>query len=173
MRLHLIPIHPDLERVINTVYTQVSVNITHPEAEPESAEYGAFEFMINDMPVKFRIAKITPTKPGLFVTIWQRGVNGLIEPFHISDAPELIILSARKGRLIGQFIFPKDLLLEKGIISGNGREGKRGIRIYPPWDKDLNKQAAKTQEWQLKYFLDITGESVDLTRARHLYGINN
>lgn len=166
----LVPTPPDLEQAINTVYVKASISITCIESEPESAEYGAFKLRFNSMQARFRIAKITPTKPGLFVSIWQRGIMGLTEPFQISDTPDLIIISTRKGSLIGQFVFPKDVLLEKGIISGNGKEGKRGIRVYPPWEKDLNKQATKTQEWQLKYFLDITiAETIDLVLAQRLF----
>jgi len=36
-------------------------------------------------------------------------------------------------------------LADKSIISKNGKLGKRGIRVYPPWDMVTNKQAEKTQ----------------------------
>ncbi|RYE38879.1 MAG: MepB domain containing protein, partial [Sphingobacteriales bacterium] len=38
------------------------------------------------------------------------------------------------------------------ILSGNGKNGKRGFRVYPPWDLTENSQARKTQQWQLEYF---------------------
>ncbi|EMM78684.1 MepB domain protein [Leptospira santarosai str. 2000030832] len=47
-------------------------------------------------------------------------------------------------------IFPKQVLFEKGIVSGR----KRGFRVYPSWDKPTNKQALQTQKWQLAYFLE-------------------
>jgi hypothetical protein len=37
--------------------------------EAESAEYGAYTFELNDLSVRFRVAKITPTKIGQFVTL--------------------------------------------------------------------------------------------------------
>lgn len=29
------------------------------------------------------------------------------------------------------------------------------MRVYPSWDRPTNKQALKTQEWQLPYFVDM------------------
>jgi hypothetical protein len=57
-------------------------------------------------------------------------------------------------------------LADKGIITRNGKEGKRGIRVYPPWVITTNKQAEKTQNWQTKYFLIIEKDNstdIDLT----------
>lgn len=47
------------------------------------------------------------------------------------------------------------VLVDKGIITGKNKEGKRGIRVYPPWDKPNNKQAIKNQSWQIRYFENI------------------
>jgi hypothetical protein len=61
----------------------------------------------------------------------------------------------------------KSVLVHKGIISQNGKGGKRGIRVYPPWDNVMNKQAEKTQSWQTKYFVTIKRDNsndFDLTR---------
>jgi hypothetical protein len=42
--------------------------------------------------------------------------------------------------------------------------------VYPPWDVAVNKQAKKTQKWQLEYFLEVPKNSeIDLTRAKLLY----
>ena len=41
------------------------------------------------------------------------------------------------------------------------------MRVYPPWDNMLNKQAIKTQNWQIKYFLTIKNDNstnLDLTK---------
>ncbi|MCR6642696.1 MAG: MepB family protein [Sporocytophaga sp.] len=139
-------------------------------AEPESAEYGACQLTINKRGIIFRVAKTTPTKSGQFVTIWKRVDNGPIQPFDILDDFDLMVISTRKDKLLGQFVFPKSVLLTKGIISGNNKDGKRGIRIYPPWEPVTSKQAEKTQAWQLQYFLGIQGDTnLDLKRAHLLY----
>ena len=60
-----------------------------------------------------------------------------------------------KSENFGQFIFPKSVLVAKGIISQNEKGGKRGIRVYAPWDKPINKQAIQTKAWQVLYFVEI------------------
>ncbi|MGL4629999.1 MAG: MepB family protein [Leadbetterella sp.] len=102
-----------------------------------------------------RVSKITPTKTGQFVTIWKRNEEGITEPFDGKDDIDFVIIVSKRDDTIGQFIFLKSVLLEKGIFSLNGKGGKRGIRVYPPWDKVESKQAEKTQAWQKKYFVEI------------------
>jgi len=44
--------------------------------------------------------------------------------------------------------------------------------VYPPWDITTNKQAKKTQAWQLEYFLDVpNNEPINLYRAYTLYSL--
>lgn len=137
--------------------------------ENESQEYGACTFKLNGMKIKFRTSKTTPTKTGQFVTIWKRNQDGITQPFDATDEIDFVIISSKSGENFGQFIFPKSVLLAKGIIKGNDKEGKRGIRVYPPWDAVTNKQAAKTQSWQTKYFLTIPyNASTDLALAKKL-----
>ncbi|MBW4360409.1 MepB family protein [Flavobacterium taihuense] len=128
--------------------------ITQPVLEPESAEYGACTFTLNNLKIRFRTAKITPTKTGQFVTLWKRINQGPIQPFDSFDPIDLFIISTRKDNQFGLFIFPKSILITKEIISDK-KEGKRAIRVYPPWDSTTSKQAQKTQKWQLDYFLEI------------------
>ena len=139
--------------------------------EKESADYEACQFDLNNKKVLFRSAKITPTKAGLFVTVWKRSTDGPITPFDHSDAIDLFVINIRKEDCFGQFIFPIAVLAQKGIVTVGTKEGKRAFRVYPPWDKDLNKQAQKTQQWQLDYFLEIpSGKSVNIERIKSLYG---
>jgi hypothetical protein len=80
-----------------------------------------------------------------------------------------VVITAKNGNNFGQFIFPKAILAKHKIITKNGIEGKRGIRVYPPWDTVTNKQAEKTQQWQAGYFLSIsTHQNIDLTLAKKL-----
>ncbi|MGB3160007.1 MAG: MepB family protein, partial [Carnobacterium sp.] len=62
----------------------------------------------------------------------------------------------KNENVFGQFIFPKDLLLRKGILSSKSTKGKMAIRVYPSWDVPSNRQGVKTQEWQLPYFIDMS-----------------
>ena len=145
---------------------------TNPEFEEESKDYWACRFSINEKIVLYRKAKITPTKVGQFVTLWKREVKGPIAPFHIDDDFDLVIIFTVNENEIGQFVFPKSVLVSKGIVSTNDKEGKRGFRVYPPWDVAVNKQAIRTQKWQLNYFLKITDNSINKAKAQELFMLN-
>lgn len=150
------------------VYDCCDFEVTEPQPEDESNDYDAYRFYLNGKDICYRTAKITPTKTGQFVTLWKRNENGIIEPFDFSDAIDFVIISVRKNDLSGQFIFPKNILLEKAIFSTATKEGKRATRVYPPWDETTSKQAQKTQKWQLDYFYTITPD-LDLNKFKSLF----
>jgi hypothetical protein len=163
-------VHPDLIATKNLVFDPSQFNCSQPKMEPESAEYGAYTFELNGHAIRYRAAKTTPTKIGQFVTLWKRIGNSPIKPFDIADAVDCIIISTRTANHFGQFVFPKSVLCEHDIMSVKGEGGKRAIRVYPPWDKTISKQAQKTQKWQLKYFLEIPENNpVDTVRSQTLY----
>lgn len=145
------------------VYDKCGFELTNYTGDAESLAYGACSFHLNGNRILFRVAKITPTKTGQFVATWKRNEAGKTSPFDFADDLDFVIITAISGSNFGQFIFPKSVLAEKGIISQNGKAGKRGIRVYPPWDSVNNKQAQRTQDWQVDYFLTIKAEiPVDL-----------
>ena len=149
--------NPNLQIITDNFYKPLRFELTNFEAEKESQDYGACTFELNGLQIVSRNAKITPTKIGQFVTLWKRLNNGPIQPL-------------RSENQIGQFIFPKKVLIEKDVFTTPSKEGKRAIRVYPLWDKPLSKQALKTQQWQLDYFLaiDEVGKT-DVQRAKKLY----
>ncbi|MDI5896119.1 MepB family protein [Flavobacterium algoritolerans] len=163
------------ENLIETkelVFDKCGFELRNLEIEKESAEYSACKFDLDIIKILFRVAKITPTKIGQFVTFWKRSENGPIEPYAVSDSIDFFIINTKSNDKFGQFIFPKSVLSQQGIISTDLKEGKRGIRVYPPWDLTESKQAQKTQKWQLEYFLEIPlNKSVNLDRAKQLYTI--
>ncbi len=144
--------HNDLQIIKERVYDKLNFEFKNLKPHSEGVEYGACSFELNRLKIEHRVSKITPTKTGQFVTIWKRNEQGITAPFDISDDIDFIIITAKRDDNIGQFVFPKSLLADKGIISQSGKDGKRGIRIYPPWDEVRNKQAEKTQNWQINYF---------------------
>jgi hypothetical protein len=145
-------IHSDLKVVKELVYDKCGFDFTNLKNNLKSAEYGACSFRLNGKEIQYRASKITPAKTGQFVTIWKRNKDGITEPFDILDDLDFIIITSKSGNNFGQFIFPKSVLVDNGIITKNGKEGKRGIRVYPPWDIVTNKQAIKTQSWQQNIF---------------------
>ncbi|MEV6434322.1 MepB family protein [Streptomyces anulatus] len=163
-------LHADLRAAKSSVYDPSGFTCSQPVPEPESADYAAHGFTLDGRVVAFRVARTTPTKAGQFVTVWQRSAEGPIRPFDAEDGVDLFVISARDDGRLGQFVFPCDVLRERGIVSRNGVGGKRGFRIYPPGAVTTSRQARGTQAWQVEYFLDVgEGEPVDLVRARALY----
>ncbi|PZX92423.1 MepB domain containing protein [Flavobacterium aquariorum] len=159
----------DLILIQEILFDNCNFEITQPILEAESSEYGACSFVLNNLNILFRTAKITPTKTGQFVTLWKRIAQGPIQPFDSTDPINLFIVSTRKDNHFGLFIFPKSILITKEIVSDK-KEGKRAIRVYPPWDITTSKQAQKTQKWQLDYFLEIQkDQKIDLKRAKLLF----
>lgn len=164
------PIHNDLITTTDLVYKPCKFECSQPQAEPQNAEYGAYVFTLNTLFIRFRVAKITPTKVGQFVTLWERSEEGPIQPYDISDPADFFVISTRKDNNFGQFIFPKTVLCDKNVVSNKGKGGKRAMRVYPPWDKPTSRQAQKTQEWQLAYFVDIPLNGlVDYEKIQRLY----
>tara|TARA_A100000171_G_C2134123_1_gene148834 strand:- start:422 stop:925 length:504 start_codon:yes stop_codon:yes gene_type:complete len=162
--------NPNLQIIKVHIYKPLGFELTHFSLEKESQEYGACTFELNGLQIVSRNAKVTPTKIGQFVTLWKRLNNGPIQPFDASDHIDFVVVNVRSENQIGQFIFPKKVLIEKGVFSTASKEGKRAIRIYPVWDKPTSKQALKTQQWQLDYFLLIDeGGKTDIQRAKVLY----
>ncbi|WP_329395306.1 MepB family protein [Streptomyces melanogenes] len=163
-------LHGDLLAAKTSVYDPGGFACSLPVPEPESAEYAAHAFTLDGLAVRFRVAKTTPTKVGQFVTVWQRSEQGPIRPFDADDGVDLFVISSRDDDGFGQFVFPCEVLSERGIVSRNGSGGKRGFRVYPPWVTTTNRQARSTQVWQVNYFLHLGKDGpVDLARARALY----
>lgn len=159
----------DLKVFKNFVYERCDFELTNFQMDVESITYGACIFQLNERKIQYRISKITPLKIGQFVTIWKRNAQGMTEPFDIFDTIDFVIITTKNHNKIGQFIFPKSVLIDKGIFSTKNKLGKRGIRVYPTWDIPISVQAQKTQAWQLNYFLILENDfSTDLDQAHKL-----
>lgn len=149
-----------MDNLLNQVKTKVfdkhGLEMTSFQLEAESKEYAACQFELNQRKIICRSAKITPKKIGQFVTFWKRQRGGPIEPFHETDLVDYFVVNLQSGDQTGQFVFPKSVLIKKGIISTDQKEGKRAFRVYPKWDLPKSKQAERTQKWQLDYFFELT-----------------
>lgn len=166
----LLQLHPDILIAKIKVYDKCNFHFSNHVINTEGSAYHACSFELNGKKVQYRCANITPKKEGQFVAIWKRNKAGITEPFDMTDNIDYLIITVRNNEQLGQFIFSKIILADKGIITQSGKEGKRGIRVYPPWDITQNKQAEKTQRWQSMYFLPIPADkNVDLDLARKLF----
>jgi hypothetical protein len=158
----------NLNRIKNEVYHKCSLVVSDFEKEIEGVEYCACNFTLNGRFVKSRNAKITPTKIGKFVTFWKRVNGGIIEPFSEVDEIDFFVVTTLSESNLGQFVFPKSILIEKGIISAKDKEGKRAFRVYPPWGLVGSKQAENTQNWQINYFFEVNG-SINFEKVALLF----
>ena len=61
------------------------------------------------------------------------------------------------------------ILEEKGYLQSQSKKGKLGFRVYPSWDKTENKQAQRTQNWQLNYFIETP---ISILKIKTLYSEN-
>ncbi len=138
--------------------------------ELEGKDYLACRFKLGPYNIIFRQAKITPKKIGQFVTFWKRHAQSLeTEPFDYHDDFDAYMIGAHGAGQAGLFVLPKSVLLERGIISKGTKDGKRGFRVYPAWDKPLSKQACASQEWQLAYFFEPFSKENTLARTLSLF----
>lgn len=166
-------IYPDFLQIKTLVYDTCDFEFKNFVVDAESSEYQACSFQFDSFQIIHRLSKITPTKIGQFVTIWKRNDKGITTPFDVSDNFDFIVITSRSYKNLGQFVFPKAVLLEKGIISNNNSSGKRGIRVYPPWDIPTSKQAEKTQFWQTKYFYSINKATFEVELVKKLFTKTN
>jgi hypothetical protein len=165
--------HPDLLAAQALAYAPCGYSVDQLQPELESADYAACTLQLNGLRVQYRVAKITPTKVGQFVTLWKRVGRCPIQPFDVSDPVDLFVVSTRSGQQLGQFVFPKAVLVAQGVVASGDlsghQAGKRALRVYPPWDATTSRQAQRTQAWQLRYFVDMSqGQAVDLERVKAL-----
>jgi hypothetical protein len=157
-----------LKRIKTEIYDHCRLKISNFTIEVESTAYDACQFDLEALHIVCRNAKITPKKVGQFVTFWKRNSNQPIAPFHAHDRFDFFVVNVHTENKVGQFVFPKSILIEKGIISTDKKEGKRAFRVYPTWDITTSKQAVRTQKWQLKYFYELNA-TTDLNNVLELY----
>jgi hypothetical protein len=158
----------NLNRIRVEVYDKCGLNLSNFQIENESKEYDASRFELNERIIISRSSKITPKKVGQFVTFWKRNTNDKIEPFEETERIDFFVVNVRTEKQFGQFVFPKSVLIKKGILSTTKKDGKRAFRVYPNWDIAKNEQAKRTQKWQLDYFYEINDE-IDLKKVVELY----
>lgn len=127
------------------------------DQNPEAKAYAGCEFSLThnsgaNMRIVFRAAKVTPTKAGLFVTLWKRDEFGITRPYSATDSIDEFWISTSTEHGNGVFKFPANALGDFGVLSSEKKPGKRGFRLYTPWDENLNSNATKAWAWQRKFF---------------------
>lgn len=106
--------------------------------------------------IRTRLAKKTEKKEGYFVAFWEKNNQNTNVAFDKKDSPDFLCIVVNDEDLQGLFVIPKQVLVEKGILSSEGIKGKMAVRFYPAWCENLNKTAQKTQKWQVDFFKDYS-----------------
>jgi hypothetical protein len=157
---------------IQEIYRPLGYFLENSILDVESEQYLGAVFLLQNKRVCFRKAKITPKKIGQFVATWTRAQDGQTRPYNVSDGVDILVIHAEAYDKSGQFVFSKEVCVKYGFFSTADQEGKRGFRVYPPWDMPTNTQAQRTQDWQLQHFLSLSPENSNLSqRADFLYGL--
>lgn len=160
-----------LNYVNKMIYEPNGLTIKSVQEEKQNSKYGAGRFQLSSRTVRFRVANTTPTKIGQFVAFWEKDVNNKNQPYLYEEAPDLFVITTFKNENeFGQFIFPKEILLQEKILRSTSTKGKMAIRVYPIWDSPSSKQTLKTERWQLPYFVDMCNPNkLPLEKISKLY----
>ncbi|SIS96339.1 MepB family protein [Neptunomonas antarctica] len=165
------------------------------DSAPESSKYKALVFALNDQNIVYRKGKVTPHRPGAFLSVWQRPSSTAINsnkpiPLKSNELDYLFVqvhghsnVTSKDGSITipknGIFIFPVSLLVDKGVVSSIKSKGKTGLRVFPPWSQDrgvvgtkvFSESGKKTQRWQLPYFLEIDEDGlIDSCELNKVFG---
>lgn len=146
-----------IRKVLDQLESTLTLHCSHVSEDQTGRPYSGFNFQLGNKHFKFRKAKITPKKVGLFVAIWKRDSDGQTIPFTADDPFDYYLILVEQDQHCGLFVFPKQALIEHEILTAGCQEGKRGFRIYPDWSIPTNKQATKSKQWQHTYFVDCCG----------------
>ncbi|ARB37287.1 hypothetical protein JS609_02000 [Bacillus subtilis] len=145
-----------LTYVNKVLYKPNRLTLNAIQEEAQNSDYGAGMFQLNSKSVRFRVAKITPNKIGQFVSFWEKDGDGKNQAFSYEKATDLLVINTfTRNNNFGQFVFPKEVLVKQNILKTSDTKGKMAIRVYPRWENPTSKQAIKTQNWQLEYFIEI------------------
>lgn len=163
--------HSALSYVNKMIYEPNHLTVKLIQEEKQNCKYGGGRFELSSRTVRFRVAKITPTKIGQFVAFWDKDENNKNQPYSYEEFPDLLVITTfNNENELGQFVFPKEILYGQKILKSTSTKGKMAIRVYPSWDFPTSIQAKNTQKWQLPYFIDMsTAGKLSVDKIRELY----
>ncbi|GAA1318963.1 MepB family protein [Leucobacter albus] len=128
-----------------------------PWGEEQNSDYESGLVRLGGELWRIRTARVTPTKPGAFLAVWERGPDGQTRPFAEGGGVAGLLVLVDEPTLSGEtlrgvFRFSERMLVEQGIVRSAAKPGKRGFRVYPSWCVGLNTQAQRTQRAQAAAF---------------------
>lgn len=145
-----------IELLQNTLIPFLKGTLDNYHEEPQNSKYESFVFSISQYTFRNRLAKKTPAKKGYFVAFWEKDKHNKNQAFDFRESPDFLIVHVFENEHKGVFLFPKAVLLNQNILRTPQIKGKMAMRVYPLWERHLNKTAEKTQQWQLDYFINLS-----------------
>jgi hypothetical protein len=133
-----------------------NIEIYSLEQQNSAYEGCLFYSKTKDIIIRTRLAKKTSKKAGYFVAFWEKDAQANNTPFKAEDSPELLAVVIDDENKKGIFTIPKEIAVEKQILSTADQNGKMAMRFYPVWCHNLNQTALQTQKWQLHYFKNLS-----------------
>ena len=94
----------------------------------------------------------TQKKKATLQSFGKKTKNNNNVPYTSEDLGDELVIVVIDSYNSGLFIIPKEVAVNKRILSTRDSKGKMAMRFYPPWCTNLNKTAQSTQKWQLEYF---------------------
>lgn len=155
----------------------------------QNAQYHGYAFTLNQKRIIYRKAKITPDRPGAFLALWKRPADlSNSKPIPFANEFDYLLVAVSSDGLTtinnqvaniqkGFFLFPVELLVKKGIVTGRNHKGKTAFRVFPPWSESralkgtgaFSNSAKVTQRWQCDYFLNQNQHGlVDLIKLNNI-----
>ena len=154
-----------------------------------NAQYHGYAFTLNQKRIIYRKAKVTPDRPGAFLALWKRPADlSNFKPIPFANEFDYLLVAVSSDGLTtinnqvaniqkGFFLFPVELLVKKGIVTGRNHKGKTAFRVFPPWSESralkgtgaFSNSAKVTQRWQCDYFLNQNQHGlVDLIKLNNI-----
>lgn len=162
-------IESGITQLTTLLASHFGLSFTLHTKDAECEEYHGYSGQLNEVAITFRKAKITPKKIGQFVTLWKRNAQQITTPYTLMDPFSFYIILTQQEEQWGCFLFPREVLGKKHVLTTSDKEGKRGFRVYPDWDQPNNKQAIATQKWQTAYFINLTHlDSMAIEKAKNI-----
>ncbi|MFQ3202170.1 MAG: hypothetical protein ACI87I_000466 [Pseudoalteromonas tetraodonis] len=155
----------------------------------QNAQYHGYAFTLNQKRIIYRKAKVTPDRPGAFLALWKRPADlSNFKPIPLANEFDYLLVAVSSDGLTtsnnqvantqsGFFLFPVELLVKKGIVTGRNQKGKTAFRVFPPWSESralkgtgaFSNSAKVTQRWQCDYFLNQNQHGlVDLIKLNNI-----
>ncbi|NWK85153.1 MepB family protein [Staphylococcus sp. GSSP0090] len=143
--------------LISSLFNALDINALNDLTyEAYNSEYESYCFQVNHCSYRHRLAKKTPTKAGYFVVFWTKDHENKNRPFTYQETKDILIITVLDHLHKGLFIMPKSELHAQRLLNSENNKGKMAMRVYPPWEDNLNRSAKQAQKWQTQYFIDLS-----------------